>query len=174
MDDPRTEVEQKERLLTELEARLHALGRIKKELSAQAQILRHQLLELKKSGHAGSPGHKERRTTSRRHGNLVSVTITREPSRVASAGVPAVDGWVMNRSGGGLCLLVDEEVAPGTVLTVTPHLGPDGIRMDSNRSEKLPAGKKELVVGLASSCKNSPEMTCGRLGSSVFFRNRNR
>ncbi len=33
-------------------------------------------------------------------------------------------GWVLNRSGGGLCLLVDEEIAPGTVLTVTPHLGP--------------------------------------------------
>jgi hypothetical protein len=45
MDDPRTEIEQKERLLTELEARLQALGRIKKELSAQAQILRHQLLD---------------------------------------------------------------------------------------------------------------------------------
>jgi len=124
MDDPRTEIEQKERLLTELEARLQALGRIKKELSAQAQILRHQVLELRKSGQAGSPGHKERRTTSRRHGKLVSVTITRQASQVASAGVPAMDGWVMNRSGGGLCLLVDEEVAPGTVLTVTPHLGP--------------------------------------------------
>jgi hypothetical protein len=125
MDDPRTEIEQKERLLTELEARLQALGRIKKELSAQAQILRHQLLELKKSGHAGGPGHKERRTTSRRHGNLVSVTIISQASRTASsAGVPAMDGWVMNRSGGGLCLLVDEEVMPGTVLTVTPHLGP--------------------------------------------------
>ena len=49
MDDPRTEVEQKEGLLTELEARLQALNRIKKELSAQAQILRHQLLELRKS-----------------------------------------------------------------------------------------------------------------------------
>src|SRR5437773_5522255 len=125
MDDPRTEVEQKERLLTELEARLHALGRIKKELSAQAQIVRHQVLELRKSGQAGSPGHKERRTNSRRYGNLVSVTITRQASRTASsAGVPAVEGWVMNRSGGGLCLLVDEEVAPGTVLTVTPHLDP--------------------------------------------------
>src|SRR5438128_1889171 len=124
MDDPRTEIEQKEGLLTELEARLQALNRIKKELSAQAQILRHQVLELRKSGQAGGPGQKERRTTSRRHGNLVSVTITREPSRVASPEARAMDGWVMNRSGGGLCLLVDEEVSPGTVLTVTPHLDP--------------------------------------------------
>ena len=77
------EIEQKEGLLTELEARLQALGRIKKELSAQAQILRHQVLELRKSGRAGGPGHKERRTTSRRHGNLVSVTITRQASQVA-------------------------------------------------------------------------------------------
>jgi len=124
MGDRRMEIEQKERLLTELEARLYALGRIKKELSAQAQILRHQVLELRKSGHAGGPGHKARRTTSRRHGNLVSVTNTREPSRAAPPEARAMDGWVMNRSGGGLCLLVDEEVAPGTVLTVTPHLDP--------------------------------------------------
>jgi hypothetical protein len=148
MDDPRTEIEQKERLLTELEARLQALGRIKKELSAQAQILRHQLLELRKSGHAGGPGHKERRTTSRRHGNLVSVTITREPSRVASPEARAMDGWVMNRSGGGLCLLVDDEVAPGMVLTVTPHLGPTAYEWIQVEVKSCRPEKKELAVGL--------------------------
>ncbi len=138
MDDLKTEIAEKERLLTEVEARLNALDRIKRELSAQAQILRHQLGELKSrpSGAALPPpaGGSERRTTPRRQGNLVSVTITCPASPPASAtpagpvasapGASSMHGWVLNRSGGGLCLLVDEEIAPGTVLTVTPHLGP--------------------------------------------------
>jgi hypothetical protein len=139
MEEPKTEIEEKQRLLTEVEARLNAVDRIKRELSAQAQILRHQLGELKSrpSGTALPPptGGSERRTTPRRQGNLVSVTIICPASRptsvppeaspVASApGASSMHGWVLNRSGGGLCLLVDEEIAPGTVLTVTPHLGP--------------------------------------------------
>jgi hypothetical protein len=130
MGDPKTEIEEKERLLTEVEARLNALDRIKRELSAQAQILRHQLAESKSSPpgrsravRAGAEG--ERRATPRRQGNLVSVTVTRSSSEAGSSpGAESIHGWVLNRSGGGLCLLVDEEVAPGTVLTVTPHLGP--------------------------------------------------
>src|SRR5207244_3233240 len=129
MDDPKTEIEEKERLLTEVEARLNAVDRIKRELSAQAQILRHQLGELKSrpSGTALPPptGGSERRTAPRRQGNLVSVTINFPASQAATdPGAPSVHGWVLNRSGGGLCLLVDEEIAPGTDLTVTPHLGP--------------------------------------------------
>src|SRR5438128_1759268 len=129
MEEPKTEIEEKERLLTEVEARLNAVDRIKRELSAQAQIIRHQLGELKSrpSGTALSlsTGGSERRTNPRRQGNLVSVTITCTASPAASApGASSVHGWVLNRSGGGLCLLVDEEIAPGTVLTVTPHLGP--------------------------------------------------
>jgi hypothetical protein len=152
MDDPRTEIEQKESLLAELEARLQALERIKRELSAQAQILRHQLAELKKAGNGTAPvSGKERRSSPRRQGNLVSVTIIQEvskeesstasapgdvpegnscaekgpahPSSLASRPSP-MTGWVLNRSGGGLCLLVDDEVTPGTVLTVTPNIGP--------------------------------------------------
>ncbi len=119
MHDSQEQIAEKQRILGELEARLKAVDRIKRELSAQAQILRHQLLELKKSGpEAGSAG-KERRATPRREGNLVSVTITG-----GKGDDSAMDGWVLNRSGGGLCLLVDEEVSPGSALTVTPNLGP--------------------------------------------------
>lgn len=129
MGDPKTEIEEKERLLTEVEARLNALDRIKRELSAQAQILRHQLAELKsrpsETATAVAAAGSERRATPRRQGNLVSVTITRPSSEAGSSpGVESMHGWVLNRSGGGLCLLVDEEIALGTVLTVTPHLGP--------------------------------------------------
>jgi hypothetical protein len=134
MDDPLTEIEEKEQLLTDLEARLQALGRIKRELSAQAQILQHQIAELKKFGIQAVPASgKERRSSRRRQGNLIPVTITEaaspasspeEAGGVASASVVSPrTGWVLNRSGGGLGLLVDEEVTPGTVLTVTPNLG---------------------------------------------------
>jgi hypothetical protein len=119
MDDSQEQIAEKQRILNELEARLKAVDRIKRELSSQAQILRHQLQELKKSGNQAVPSGKERRATPRRQGNLVSVTLTGGKSDD-----PTADGWVMNRSGGGLCLLVDEEISPGTVLTVTPNLGP--------------------------------------------------
>jgi hypothetical protein len=118
MDDFERQIMEKQRLLSDLEARLKAVDRIKRELSGQAQNLRHQLSELRKyPNQLGSDG-KDRRATTRRQGNVVSVTLTGPQGREHS-----LSGWVMNRSGGGLCLLVDEEVSPGTVLTVTPHLG---------------------------------------------------
>jgi hypothetical protein len=119
MHDSQEQIAEKQRTLGELEARLKAVDRIKRELSAQAQILRHQLQELRKTGHEAGPAGKERRATPRRQGNLVPVTVTGGKSDEQ-----ALNGWVLNRSGGGLCLLVDEQVAPGTVLTVTPNLGP--------------------------------------------------
>ncbi len=118
MDDFEKQIMEKQRLLSDLEARLKAVDRIKRELSGQAQNLRHQLSELRKYSNQLGSGGKDRRATPRRQGNVVSVTLTGPQSREHS-----LSGWVMNRSGGGLCLLVDEEVSPGTVLTVTPHLG---------------------------------------------------
>jgi len=117
MDDSEKQIMEKERLLNDLEARLKAVDRIKRDLSGQAQNLRRQLSELRKPKNQRSPPEKERRATPRRQGNVVSVTLT------AHGREHSLSGWVMNRSGGGLCLLVDEEVPPGTVLTVTPHLG---------------------------------------------------
>src|SRR6516165_5067524 len=111
MDDSEKQIMEKERLLKDVD-------RIKRELTGQAQNLRHQLSELRKSKNQTSAPGKERRATPRRQGNVVSVTLTGLQGREHS-----LSGWVMNRSGGGLCLLVDEEVSPGTVLTVTPHLG---------------------------------------------------
>jgi hypothetical protein len=118
MDDSEKQIMEKERLLNDLEARLKAVDRIKRELTGQAQNLRRQLSELRKPKNQPSAPGKERRATPRRQGNVVSVTLTGPQGRDHS-----LSGWVMNRSGGGLCLLVDEEVSPGTVLTVTPHLG---------------------------------------------------
>jgi hypothetical protein len=125
MPDSQEQIAEKQRILGEVQSRLKALDRIKRELSAQAQILQHQLQEMKKTGGQAGSGGRERRATSRRQGNLVSVTITK-PADHGASGTEShtMNGWVMNRSGGGLCLLSDEEVSPGTVLTVTPNLGP--------------------------------------------------
>jgi hypothetical protein len=61
----------------------------------------------------------ERRGSARRKGNVVEVLVTgsdteEEPAR----------GWVVDRSMGGLCLTLNEEVAPGTVLNLKPRNGP--------------------------------------------------
>ncbi len=64
----------------------------------------------------------EQRTGVRRKGNPIEVLIsdteaTQEPVR----------GWVVNRSTNGLCLLLHEEVAIGTVLSVKPRPAPPGM-----------------------------------------------
>ena len=38
----------------------------------------------------------------------------------ATANVEPFQGWVIDRSSGGLCLLVDQQVKPGLVLSVRP------------------------------------------------------
>ncbi len=57
----------------------------------------------------------ERRAEPRRKGNPVSVQVTHAPS-----GGDPVQGWVVDRSSGGLRILVDQEIKPGTVLNVRP------------------------------------------------------
>jgi serine/threonine protein kinase len=61
------------------------------------------------------PTRKERRRTVRRAGNPVSVVVTNAEARSES-----LSGWVLNRSSGGLGLLVDETLALGTLVSVQP------------------------------------------------------
>jgi PilZ domain len=61
----------------------------------------------------------ERRGTPRRKGNAVEVLIT----DAEAAGEP-VRAWVVDRSMGGLCLHLNDELAPGTVLSLKPRNGP--------------------------------------------------
>lgn len=58
----------------------------------------------------------ERRIAARRGGSLVAVSVTD-----ADAQGPAVDGWVSDRSVGGLCLLLDAPVGAGSLLNVRPR-----------------------------------------------------
>jgi hypothetical protein len=58
---------------------------------------------------------RDRRAAPRRKGNIVEVELCIGADR------QLMRGWVLDRSIGGLCLLVDQPVASGTVLRVRPR-----------------------------------------------------
>ncbi len=57
----------------------------------------------------------ERRVAPRRRGNSVEVLITEHPEE------PAVRGWVVDRSVGGLCVLVDQPLEKQVPMLVRPY-----------------------------------------------------
>ncbi len=61
----------------------------------------------------------EQRGTVRRKGNPVEVLVTD-----GEATAEPVRGWVVDRSMGGLCLMLDDEVAPGAALSLKPRNAP--------------------------------------------------
>jgi hypothetical protein len=63
----------------------------------------------------------DRRLAPRRKGNSIEVVLTRGPETLA------INGWVTNRSVGGLCLLLDAAVEEGEVLEVRPRTAPESI-----------------------------------------------
>src|SRR5947209_5872474 len=64
----------------------------------------------------------EKRTAHRRRGNPIQIHITD-----AEATRPPELGWVVDRSLGGLCLSVNAEVKPGTVLSVRACNAPETV-----------------------------------------------
>jgi hypothetical protein len=60
----------------------------------------------------------ERRSTPRRRGNLVEVYLSDDSNS------PPVNGVVVDRSAGGLCLIVEKEVTEGAILNVRPRKAP--------------------------------------------------
>lgn len=64
---------------------------------------------------AAATSARERRSEQRRRGNLKSVQVRAEEN------AEPFEGWVLDRSPGGLGLLVDEQMPVGTVLSVRPH-----------------------------------------------------
>jgi hypothetical protein len=58
----------------------------------------------------------ERRVAARRVGNLVPISVTDGEGQT-----PPVEGWVADRSVGGLCLRLDAPVGVGSVLKVRPR-----------------------------------------------------
>jgi hypothetical protein len=61
----------------------------------------------------------ERRASPRRKGNPVPVAIANGDEKAEP-----IQGWVVDRSSGGLRLLVDDAVPAGTVLKVRPTKAP--------------------------------------------------
>ena len=60
----------------------------------------------------------DRRSAPRRKGNRVEVHLTDDSKR------PPLIGWVVDRSMGGLCLIVENPLAEGIVLKVRPQRAP--------------------------------------------------
>jgi hypothetical protein len=119
MDKTDKLIERTEKLLArvqELQATLRQLG---DDLSLHSQALLEQLAKVSKREAAPAPvrplSRAERRATPRRKGNPISVQITN-----GARTTDAVQGWVVDRSTGGLRLLVDEAVPAGTLLHVRP------------------------------------------------------
>ncbi len=80
----------------------------------------------------------ERRRALRRKGNSVEVLVGEGESPAEP-----VRGWVIDRSTGGLCLLLSEEVASGTVLSVRPRTAPPEtpwVRVEVRRCKKVRSG----------------------------------
>ncbi|MGL4553511.1 MAG: PilZ domain-containing protein [Gemmataceae bacterium] len=64
---------------------------------------------------------RERRGATRRKGNTVEVILSLGDDK------PDFKGWVIDRSQGGLCILVEEPVPAATVLRVKPRAGGDKV-----------------------------------------------
>jgi hypothetical protein len=60
----------------------------------------------------------DRRSNPRRRGNRVEVYITDDAKR------PPLQGWVVDRSMGGLCLIVEKPLTEGGVFNVRPRQAP--------------------------------------------------
>lgn len=86
-------------------------------------------------------GTSERRTSLRRKGTLVEVQL-----RDAAARTDLGNGWVTDRSMGGLCVTVEEEVEPGEILSVRAVKAPMAVPWVQLevRSCRLKDGKWEL------------------------------
>lgn len=135
MDETHELIERTERVLAHVEVLQDKITRLQGELSAQSEVLRGRLRELRhlsaevgdrKDTPARDPAPrveapsdprppKERRSSPRRKGNMVPLLISD-----AQATAEPVQGWVVDRSQGGLGLLVDEIVPLGTILSVRP------------------------------------------------------
>jgi hypothetical protein len=64
---------------------------------------------------------RERRSAPRRRGNSVEVYISEKPEAAH------IHGWVVDRSVGGLCVLVEKSLAEGALVNIRPRSAPEGV-----------------------------------------------
>lgn len=119
MDKTEKLIAKAEKLLLQIESLQVALQELSAELREHNQELIQQLDKPRKKTTPTQPLRPlmapERRSTPRRKGNPISVQITNGVTEGVS-----MQGWVVDRSAGGIRLLVDEAVEPGTILNVRP------------------------------------------------------
>lgn len=135
MDETHELIERTERVLAHVEVLQNKIARLQGELSSHTEVLRERLRDLRQLATEvgelkGTPVRepaqrvvaladpssiKDRRLSPRRKGNLVALLISN-----AQASSEPVQGWVVDRSQGGLGVLVDEAVPLGTILSVRP------------------------------------------------------
>ena len=111
-----------EDLLQQIETLQSVIHQLHADLRTHTEQLGQQLVKLRKQPPtllARPSGASERRATPRRKGNPV-------PVQISSDGGVTSRGWVVDRSLGGLRLMVDEARGPGTQLAVRP------VRVDDN------------------------------------------
>jgi hypothetical protein len=122
MDKTERLIEQTERLLTRVDELQQAIRQLQAELNSHVLALGQHLTRTSRRPTA-SPlrplSTHERRSAPRRKGNPVPIQITNGNGEGDS-----VQGWVVDRSAGGLRLLVDEALTPGTLLVVRPTKAP--------------------------------------------------
>jgi hypothetical protein len=118
MDKTERLIEQTRRLLAQVEGLQKAIKQLQVDLDRHGMVLDEHLSRLHKQSTAPQVrplSAQERRSTPRRKGNPVSVHIANGPATADPS-----QGWVVDRSAGGLRLLVDEAVPAGTLLRVRP------------------------------------------------------
>ena len=126
MASPTESIQHVERRLARFEALERMLVEINEELTAYREVLDRKLLLLQSRTEAAAlpqddrqevaaPTVKELRTAPRRKGNPVSVLLAD-----FSAATEPFQGWVLDRSGGGLGILLDEAIPIDTVLSIRP------------------------------------------------------
>jgi hypothetical protein len=116
-------IEQTERLLNRVEELQQAMKQMQLDLHRHALVLDQHLTRLNTkrppTPHLRPLTTKERRSAPRRKGNPVSVHICNGPD-VSDP----FQGWVLDRSAGGVRLLVDEAIPAGTLLKMRPTKAP--------------------------------------------------
>src|SRR5208283_1173630 len=119
MDKTEQLIEKTELLLSQIEGLQQSIKHLYNDLRAHRTELGHHLGRVR---HAKKPPSnlravttQERRAAPRRKGNPISVYISN-----GTVGAEPFEGWVVDRSAGGLRLLVDEAVEAGSILNVRP------------------------------------------------------
>jgi PilZ domain len=122
MDKTDRLIEQSERLAAQIDALQQTVRQLQAELNNHLLALGQHLQRVGRkplSAPLRPLTSQERRSTPRRKGNPVSVAIAN-----GDGGVETIQGWVVDRSAGGLRLLVDEALPAGTVLNIRPTKAP--------------------------------------------------